>query len=136
MRMMLLTILIGVAPAAWACTPDLPAGKGSKAQTIDSKKYVLAYRTLPEKIVIGEHFAVELALCVKEGSAMPESVRVDAQMPEHRHGMNYKTKVTSSGAGKYRAEGLMFHMPGRWEYLFEVRAGGATERLTTSIVLQ
>ena len=53
--------------------------------------------------------------------------------------MNYKTTVTSNGAGKYRAEGLMFHMPGRWEYIFEVRAGGATgtiERLTTSVVLQ
>lgn len=136
MRMMLATILMGVAPAVWACTPDLPPGKGGKAQTIDSKKYVLAYRTLPEKIVIGEHFAVELALCAKAGSAMPDSVRVDAHMPEHRHGMNYKTKVTSSGAGKYRAEGLMFHMPGRWEYVFEVRAAGATERLTTSIVLQ
>ncbi|HTE13920.1 MAG TPA: FixH family protein, partial [Burkholderiales bacterium] len=117
---------------AWACVPELPGSKGGKAHTIDSKKYALAYRTQPEKIEIGKHFVVEFALCAKDGTAAPESVRVDAYMPEHRHGMNYKTTVTG-GAGKYRAEGLMFHMPGRWEYIFEVRAtgtAGAIERLT------
>jgi hypothetical protein len=131
MKMVLFILLCG-ATAACACTPELPGGK---AQTIAAKKYVLAYRTLPEKIEIGKHFALELALCANEGAAAPQSVRVDAHMPEHRHGMNYKTTVTGN-AGKYRAEGLMFHMPGRWEYIFEVRAGEASERLTTSVVLQ
>ena len=121
---------------AWACTPQLPGGK---AQTLDAKKYTLVYRTQPEMVTIGQHFAVEIALCAKDGAPAPDAVRVDAHMPDHRHGMNYKTTVTGSGAGKYRAEGLMFHMPGRWEYIFEVRAGGTTgtiERLTTSVVLQ
>ena len=135
MRTLFFMISFSAATVAWACTPDLPGSKGGKAQTIDSKKYVLAYRTQPQKIEIGRHFIVELALCAKEGAAAPESVRVDAHMPDHRHGMNYKTTVTGSG-GKYRVEGLMFHMPGRWEYIFEVRAAGVTERLTTSVVLQ
>ena len=126
-----------VSAAAWACTPDLPAAGNAKPRMVEGKQYALVYRTQPEKVEIGRHFVVELALCAKDGAAVPESVRVDAHMPEHRHGMNYKTKVTPSGGGKYRAEGLMFHMPGRWEYIFEVRAGGgATERLTTSVVLQ
>ncbi len=141
MRVIFLAFVFSATSAVWACTPELPAAQGAKPQTVDGKQYALAYRTQPEKIVIGQHFVVELALCAKAGAAMAESVRVDAHMPEHRHGMNYKTTVTSSGAGKYRAEGLMFHMPGRWEYIFEVRAatgttGGATERLTTSVVLQ
>lgn len=128
--------LLGVVvSSAWACVPELPAA-GGKTQTVDSARYGLVFRTLPEKIEIGRHFAVELALCAKEGAPTPQSVRVDAHMPEHRHGMNYKTTVISSGPGKYRAEGLMFHMPGRWEYIFEVRAGGAPERLTASVVLQ
>jgi hypothetical protein len=135
MKAIFFMMLSGAMTAAWACTPELP-GAGSKPRTIDSKKYTLAYRTLPEKIAIGQHFAVELALCARDGAAAPESVRVDAHMPEHRHGMNYKTTVTSSGAGRYRAEGLMFHMPGRWEYIFEVRAAGATERITAGVVLQ
>ena len=144
MRVIVLAILFGAATAAWACTPELPLAKGVTAAvtatTVDSTKYSLIYRTLPEKIAIGQHFAVELALCAKDGTAAPaaENVRVDAHMPEHRHGMNYKTTVSGSGAGRYRAEGLMFQMPGRWEYIFEVRASGnkgATERITTRVVL-
>ncbi len=135
-------VLLTGAGLACACVPDLGAGKGAKPQIIDAKHYAVAWRTLPDKIVIGQHFVVELSVCAKDGAAAPHSVRVDAHMPEHRHGMNYKTAVTSSGAGKYRAEGLMFHMPGRWEYIFEVRAGAdggvanVTERMTTSVVLQ
>ena len=116
-----------------ACKPELP---GAKSETVESSKYALAFRTQPEKIEIGQHFIVELALCAKEGAAAPDGIRVDAHMPEHRHGMNYKTTVTSSGAGRYRVEGFMFHMPGRWEYTFEVRAGGAADRLTKSVMLQ
>lgn len=124
-----------VVSLAHACTPDLPAA-GQKPQLIESKHYALAFRTQPEKIVVGAHFVVEFALCAKDGAVMPENVRVDAHMPEHHHGMNYKTSVTGSGAGNYRAQGLLFHMPGRWEYIFEVRAGGAAERMTTSVVLR
>jgi hypothetical protein len=133
---LVLFAVLTMSAEACACTLELPVSKGGKAQPVEGKKYTLAYRTHPERIAIGQHFAVELALCANDGAPNPETVRVDAHMPDHRHGMNYKTTVTSNGAGKYRAEGLMFHMPGRWEYIFEVRAGGTIERLTTSVVLQ
>ena len=136
MKVILFAVLFGAVTSAWACTPDLPAAGNAEPRRVEGKQYALAYRTQPEKIAIGQHFVVELALCAKDGAAVPDSVRVDAHMPEHRHGMNYKTQVTAGGGGKYRAEGLMFHMPGRWEYIFEMRFGGATERITTSVVLQ
>lgn len=121
---------------ACACKPDLPAAPGAKNETVESAKYAITYRTQPEKIAVGQHFALEFALCANDGAVAPESVRVNAVMPEHRHGMNYKTTVKNTGAGRYRAEGLMLHMPGRWEYIFEVRAAGTVERLTRSVVLQ
>ncbi len=129
------TLLCGAVTVSWACTPALPSAQGTQARTLDSAQYALAYRTLPENIVIGQHFAMELALCAKGSAAAVDSLRVDAHMPEHRHGMNYKTVVSATGAQRYRAEGLMFHMPGRWEYIFEVRAAGAIERLTTSVMM-
>jgi len=61
---------------------------------------------------------------------------VDAWMPEHRHGMNYKPSVVALGAGRYRADGLMFHMSGRWEFVFEVRTAGKIERLAHSVRLE
>ena len=87
-------------------------------------------------LAVGKLFAFEFAVCPKSGEQLPESVRVDAGMPEHRHGMNYRPTLTALGAGRYRAEGMMFHMPGRWELVFELRAAGRTDRLAKSIVLE
>jgi hypothetical protein len=131
-RVLLVTLLAAALPAA-ACKPELPGGNFS---TTEGRRYAAAWRTQPAAVEIGRHFTVEIALCAREGATAPEALRVDAHMPEHRHGMNYKTRVSSVGAGRYSAEGLMFHMPGRWEYIFEVRAGEHTERLTSSVVLK
>ena len=43
--------------------------------------------------------------------------------------MNYRPTVASRGKGLYRAEGLMFHMSGRWEFVFEVRSVAHSVRL-------
>jgi hypothetical protein len=114
-----------VATAGEAC--ELPGGG---AQRIESPRHVVLYRAQPTPRV-GEHFALEFAVC-----PAPDAVRVDATMPEHRHGMNYRPTVTAQGGGRYRAEGLMFHMAGRWELVFEVRAGGKTERVAQSLKLE
>ncbi len=110
------------------CRADL-AG----ATRIESKGYVLSYRTEPAKIPVGEHFIVDFVICAKEGVAAPASIRVDATMPDHRHGMNYRPSVTRRGPHQHRAEGLLFHMPGRWEFTFDVEGAGPAERLTHSL---
>ncbi|MBK7080614.1 MAG: hypothetical protein IPH55_07620 [Betaproteobacteria bacterium] len=61
---------------------------------------------------------------------------VDATMPEHRHGMNYRPTVVARGTGIYRADGLMFHMPGRWDLLFDLVTPAGTERLTATVLLE
>ena len=63
------------------------------------------------------------------------ALRVDAQMPEHRHGMNYRARVSTTGERRYVAEGLLFHMPGRWQLVFDVERETGTERLTTDLVI-
>ena len=125
--------LLAALPAAAqpACSAALPGGK-----QLESARFSLGYRPVPGAIAVGRHFALELAVCPKSGVQAPESVGVDAHMPEHRHGMNYKAQVGAAPGGRYKAEGLMFHMPGRWEFVFDVRSGGKTDRLTQSIVLE
>ena len=126
---------------AFACCADGLAapvcGAGLRgAQTIKSGHYLLAYRTQPAKIVVGKHFSIELVTCSVSGAPAPDGIAVDAYMPEHGHGMNYKAIVKPAGNARYRADGLMFHMPGRWDLTFELRAAGKTERLTRSIVIE
>jgi hypothetical protein len=124
MRSLLVALLV-VAPAA-AC--ELPGGD---AQKIQANRYLVLYRTQPAALKVGEHFALEFAVC-----PTPQSVRVDAWMPEHRHGMNYRPTVTATGEGRYKAEGLMLHMAGKWELVFEVRAKDSVERVVQSIRLE
>lgn len=110
--------LVLIAPAAQAC--ELPGGPSEKLQ---SAHHTILYRAAPA-LRAGGHFALELAVC-----PAPERLQVDAWMPAHRHGMNYRPAIEDLGGGRYRAEGFLFHMPGRWEFLFELRSDGATERV-------
>ena len=114
------------AGAASACEPGL---QGTR---LESPRFVLAFQ--PEAISVSQHFALDIAVCAKSATR-PEGLKVDAQMPEHRHGMNYAAEVKATGPGHWRAEGLMFHMPGKWEFVFEVRAAGKTDRMASSFQL-
>ena len=117
-------VATGGAAAAQACGADLVFPR-----VLEGDRYVVAYRTLPSPVVAGEHFVVDFAVCPRRGAQPPESVRVDASMPEHRHGMNYRPAVVAKGDGRYKAEGLMFHMSGRWEMTFDLVTSAGTEHL-------
>ena len=117
--------LLAAPLVAAAC--ELPAGV-----RLESDRLAVSYWTKPAKITVGEPFVLELAACPKVGAVVPERVRFDAQMPEHRHGMNYRTKVIPLGIGRFHSEGWLFHMPGRWEFIFDL----GSERLTHSVRIE
>ena len=123
--------------AAFAAAAFEAAAQGCDAPgtRLESDRYVVVYRTRPAKLAVGEHFAIDALVCSKGRSAAPAGLRVDATMPEHRHGMNYRATVAAKGGGRYVAEGLLFHMPGRWQLLFDVETRGGSERLASDIVL-
>ena len=54
-------------------------------------------------------------------------------MPDHRHGMNYRPAVTPNGLSG-SAEGLLFHMPGRWHLILDVRGAAGREKLAAETV--
>jgi hypothetical protein len=118
------------ANTAAACTP--PA-VGTGWQQLESARYIVAFRPQAAPAV-GQLFALDLALCAKSG-ALPQRIQVDAHMPAHRHGMNYRPSLQPVAEGVYRAEGLMLHMPGRWEFLFDLSADGRTDRLVAPLDL-
>ncbi len=122
-----------LATPAWAdCPLDLGRGTG---WVVFSDHYMMAFRSDPLRIEVGEPFALVLNVCTKAGEPA-ELIAVDAQMPDHRHLMNYRPSIKAGGDGRFRAEGMLFHMPGRWEISFDVRAGEESERLTHDIILK
>ena len=130
--------LWGAAPPVSAmCGDDLPA---ATRQHIRAQDAVLVFAPVPGTITVGKHFSLDVRLCSAAATANTKLrlLKVDADMPAHRHGMNYLATVRSAGAGAYRAEGLMFHMPGVWRLSFDVDggAGTAAHRLTHDLPLE
>ena len=129
--------LIGACALCWtdatsACGDEL----GDRARRIENGHYAVVFKTMPDPIAVGSHFSVDFAVCPQGDAEKPRTVRIDAQMPEHRHGMNYRPVVVASGPGAYRADGLMFHMPGRWDLLFDVVTSAGSERLTVPLSIE
>lgn len=105
------------------------------ARRAESATHVVAYRLSPGNPGVSRHFAVEVVVCAKAGEAAAEGLKLDARMPAHGHGMNYAAKVKALGGGRFQAEGLMFHMAGRWEFVFDI-AGKSSGRVIHAIDFQ
>ena len=100
--------------------------------------YVVRYRTEPNPIPLNAEFNLHIWVSADEAGgpvAGEFSLAVDARMPQHRHGMNRRPKLTAMGKGEFLAEGLLFHMPGKWELYLDITADGLTERAQCVIQL-
>ena len=126
-----LLIAAALPAAALGCEPHL---KGANVQRIDGKRYALAWRAQPA-IHVSEFFTLEVAVCSRDGQPRVATLRVDAAMPDHGHGMNYRASVRPQGPDRFVVEGLLWHMPGRWELRFDVNAGADRESLAAEVML-
>lgn len=63
-------------------------------------------------------------------------ISVDGGMPLHDHGMPTRPRVTENlGNGRYRLEGLRFHMNGQWEVSVTVKADGEVDTVIIALDL-
>jgi hypothetical protein len=96
----------------------------------------VAFVAMPTPVPVGRHFELRFVVCSGAQLRRDARVQVDADMPAHRHGMNYRAAVSPLADGVQRAEGMMFHMPGTWRVIFDVALDGRTLRLTREIEVQ
>ena len=118
--------LVLAAGQAAAC--DRPQGWTGGAR-IDGKQWTAWWRSEPAAVSVGAHFSIRFRLC----GPLVERVEVRGWMPDHRHGMNYRPAVTLNGLSG-TAEGLLFHMPGRWQLILDVRGEAGREKLVAETV--
>ena len=64
------------------------------------------------------------------------TVRVDARMPHHRHGMLAPCELSQVGPGHWRCSNMRLHMVGYWEFHVDIDNAGLVERAQTSIELE
>lgn len=124
------------APAAdeYPDVASLTSGAPSAAGT-----YYIAYATDPAAIPLNASFSIEAQVLEggRDGRAARDvALAVDARMPEHEHGMNVEPVVRPIGPGRFRVEGLLFHMAGFWQMYFDVTRGAVTERAIVRVDLE
>lgn len=118
--------------AAAACADDCrlsPADAKAPVQQLRDGPLTVAWAARPAPLRSDRHTELDIRIC----GASVQGLKVDADMPAHRHGMNYAPSVQSQGDGRFVARGLLFHMPGRWRLIFDVETGGPPRRLTQTI---
>jgi hypothetical protein len=128
--------LLAIAVSAGLALPGLVAAQcgalilAPAKQQIESSAIVLVYAPSESPLPVGQHFSLQVQVCLKDPAARVMTLQVDADMPAHRHGMNYRPKVERLESGVFHAQGMMFHMPGTWRVMFEVLASDANGRVT------
>jgi len=125
--------------AAWPACAAEDCGAALKAPQLwiaaaDDARVAFVSRPAPP--TVGQHFDLDFVVCSTAVVRADAAIQVDADMPAHRHGMNYRATVSTLGPGVYRARGLMFHMPGRWRVTFDLPLEGRTLRLAREIDVQ
>ena len=123
-----------------AAVPGLSAAcefsLGPAALHAANKNYQVALLTEPTAIAVAKPFSVKLQICRKNGFAFTGRVDVDAVMPAHRHGMNYKPALETGDDGVITGSGFVFHMPGKWQFQVRLSAGDTVQRLTLDYLLK
>lgn len=67
-------------------------------------------------------FAITITFC---GASYPANAMMfDAQMPTHRHGMNFTVDVKRITDNQFEVSNVVFHMPGLWEMWIDADVGG------------
>lgn len=129
--------------AAIAVAAALPAGTAAACpagpddgERITGEGVVIAWRAEPQPIPVGRHFRLRVLACSASGLTLHGPLNVDAEMPAHRHGMNYRPSVTRSEDGRFIAEGMLFHMPGDWRITFELGGGMARKRISADVMVE
>ncbi|MEM1009573.1 MAG: hypothetical protein AAGJ35_11275 [Myxococcota bacterium] len=99
-----------------------------------SGAFRVTYVSRPEPIPLNQTFSlnVRVEAVEKTQNDAQLSVLVDAEMPEHQHGMKQQPKITAQQEG-FLVEGMLFHMPGEWVIHVDIKSAEKTERVSFTV---
>ncbi len=117
------------AGTAQAC--DVPPGWTEMERARDIQTRILL--DLDRRAVtVGQPFDIRMVVC-SPNSRVSDRLDIDAIMPLHRHGMNYRPTVRRTAPGAYTVEGMFFHMPGAWQIVVRAYRGNGSQKFTVDV---
>ena len=127
-----LVLLTSIALQLQAAACTVPEGFVRLA----SPEAEIAYRWEPERLEVGRFFVAEVIACRAPGTDAVREIILDAQMPAHGHGMNYRPTAVQLRSDRFRITGMMLHMAGRWRLTFDLVQGDRRTRLSQDVDLK
>ncbi len=109
-----LAVMWLLGPIVAAATPTCQVPTDEKWDHYLSDELNVALR-LPEGEIRPRVFLpLEVHVCAADGAYPTTEPTLSAAMPMHGHGTNYDPVLRNIAPGRYRVEGLSFHMHGQW----------------------
>lgn len=118
--------------------PAVPTGPRTTGTMTSATGSFTARWSMPAPIPLADPFTVEIELFADPACTEPlddGQCRIDAAMPHHGHGMNVAPRMRREGPGRWKAAGMLLHMPGRWEVFIDLDRDGLLERAQSTVVL-
>ena len=120
--------------SAWAADCPLDLGHGT-GWVVFSDHYMLAFRPDPPLVEAGQPFTLVLNVCTRHGEPA-QLVAVESEMADKPRTTGRPPTIVPGTDGRFRAEGLLFSEPGRWEVTFDVRSGEENERISHELIVK
>jgi hypothetical protein len=131
----------GPAPAfPWSSKEKPPTDPGEYATQRNSAQglFKVAFRTEEPAVPVGRLHTWTLRVLDANGAPVNDAeITVDGDMPEHRHGLPTRPRMTRRlAAGDYLIEGVKFQMGGWWVMDFTITAQGRSDRVRFNLQLR
>ncbi|MGE4620227.1 MAG: hypothetical protein AAEJ04_10520 [Planctomycetota bacterium] len=114
----------------------LPTGVGWLQMRSADGTYQIALN-LPENPPLNQELLVE-GVVLRSGQVLSEEaqIRFDGGMPQHGHGLAVPVETHRRSGSGFVAEGVRFHMRGRWLITLDVQEGPHLERARAWVVIR
>ena len=99
--------------------------------------YTIQFSPALNSMPLNQYFDLEVQIkgSTHQTITFPLELEIDAGMKAHNHGMNVSPKIINLGNGKFKVEGMLFHMPGKWFLSFTIRRGTLSEKAEINLVI-
>lgn len=136
-RLGVLLLFLGSLGAGHSSQANEMCGSESGIQLSGSKDapWTIRIQVNPKTIPLNAPFDATVTIC-SQSERLPTRLVVDATMPAHKHGMNYKVTAASVDDRTYGVNNLLFHMPGVWRLEVTAYDNGRPHRFTHDVELQ
>jgi len=113
-------------PEAPRATPDFADPAWTRVPS-RAGTYLVCWRAPAGPVPRNQDFDLEVWV-LKDGAPLAEaSLGVSGWMPDHGHGMLRAPEVRAHGDGSFLVAGMLLHMRGHWQLVFDVLEGSQSE---------